>query len=85
MRIRADLCCYHCGYVAATVEGDRERPLVEARMIASDRGPGVRLRPGQPPRCGRCGGPLYPDALTMLVIRVDDVTSRESHPRSVPV
>lgn len=84
MRIRADLCCYHCGYVAATVEGERDRPLVEAQLIASNRRPGVRLSPGQPPRCGRCGGPLYLDELTTLVLRVDDDTSLEPRTQLVP-
>jgi hypothetical protein len=83
--IRADLCCYHCGYVAGTVEGDRERPLVEARLIPASTGPGLRLSPGRPPRCGRCGGPLYLDELSMLHILGDDeVAADEELTEPVP-
>ncbi|HZW30236.1 MAG TPA: hypothetical protein VFF52_05970 [Isosphaeraceae bacterium] len=59
MKVRAELHCYHCGYVAATVEGSLERPIETARLIQAPVGPGARIRPGDRPRCGRCGGPLY--------------------------
>jgi|GEM_PF-5730540 len=66
MRVQADLRCYHCGYVAAHVEGDRDQPLSQMRLVPSTGGLGVRLRPQEPPRCGRCGGPLYQDALESI-------------------
>ena len=62
MRVQADLRCYHCGYVAARVEGDEDQPFAPMRLVLSTVGPGARLRPPELPRCGRCGGPLYQDA-----------------------
>ena len=69
MRIRAELHCYHCGYVAASVEGERDRPLAEARLIPSAIGPGLHVRRGQSPRCGRCGGPLYLTDIEVATMR----------------
>ncbi len=86
MRIRADLCCYHCGYIAGTVEGDRDQPLAEARLIPSSAGPGFRLSPGQLPRCGRCGGPLYLDELSVNRVLVEaDATADEDVAEPLPV
>ncbi|MBX6771268.1 MAG: hypothetical protein IRY83_06050 [Chloroflexi bacterium] len=59
MKVRAELHCYHCGYIAATVEGSLERPIETARLIQAPVGPGAYIQPGDRPRCGRCGGPLY--------------------------
>jgi hypothetical protein len=61
MRVCAELRCYHCGYVAAVVEGARDQPLTKARLVFSTVGPGIQLITGQLPRCGRCGGPLFLD------------------------
>jgi len=66
MNVRAELHCYHCGYVAARVEGERGEPIAQARLISPAVGPGVRLRSGRPPRCGRCGGPLYLDEVEVI-------------------
>ena len=79
MRVQADLRCYHCGYVAARVEGDRDQPLARMRLVPLTVGPGVRLRYQEPPRCGRCGGPLYQDALEG--IRPDPVVFDSSEDR----
>jgi hypothetical protein len=70
MRVQADLRCFHCGYVAARVEGDQGQPLAQMRLFPSRDGLGVRIG-YQGPRCGRCGGPLYQDALES--VRVDPV------------
>lgn len=67
MQIRAELHCYHCGYIAARVEGEREGGASTLRVIRPSNGPGVRLRPGRQPRCGRCGGPLYLDEVEALL------------------
>lgn len=66
MKVRAELHCYHCGYLAARIEGEAGAPLTEARLISPQIGPGVRLRRGKSPRCGRCGGPLYMDDLEVI-------------------
>lgn len=69
MNVRAELHCYHCGYVAARVEGKAEglgAPLSETRLVSPPVGPGFRLRPGRPPRCGRCGGPLFLDDVEVI-------------------
>jgi hypothetical protein len=66
MKVRAELHCYHCGYLAARVEGEAGQTLSQARLISPAIGPGVRLTKGRPPRCGRCGGPLYLDELEVI-------------------
>lgn len=66
MKVRAELHCYHCGYLAARVEGETGQKLSEARLVSPQIGPGVRLAKGRPPRCGRCGGPLYIDELEVV-------------------
>jgi len=66
MKVRAELHCYHCGYLAARVEGEAGQKLSEARLVSPSIGPGVRLAKGRPPRCGRCGGPLYIDELEVV-------------------
>ena len=60
MLVRAELCCYHCGYIAA---GVREEPGKLVRLIPPASGPGVRFGSSHVPRCGRCGGPLYLDGI----------------------
>jgi hypothetical protein len=70
MRVRGELRCYHCGYVAAHVEETRDLPGAPFQIIPSPDGPGVRRGVGQPPRCGRCGGPLF----------VDDIDVVRGHP-----
>ena len=58
-KVRGELHCYNCGYVAAKFEGERSDGNLLARLITPSNGPGVRLRRGAPPRCGRCGGRLF--------------------------
>jgi hypothetical protein len=74
MNVRAELHCYHCGYVAARVEGKTEgtgAPVTESKLTAPSVGPGYRLRPNHAPYCGRCGGPLYLDEIE--IIRYDPI------------
>ena len=71
MKVRADLHCYHCGYTAGRIEGTSDTatlsaPIDDQRLVAPAQGPGFRLRPGKPPRCGRCGGPLYIDEVEII-------------------
>src|SRR5258708_28991463 len=69
MNARAELHCYHCGYVAARVEGKVAAvgaPMTDSRLSKPATGPGVNVRPGRPPRCGRCGGPLYIDEIEII-------------------
>lgn len=69
MNARAELHCYHCGYVAARVEGKVTSvgaPMTNSRLSKPATGPGFSLRPGRPPRCGRCGGPLYIDEVEVI-------------------
>lgn len=69
MNVRAELHCYHCGYAAARVEGMTEKaggPVKDARLVAPASGPGFKKRPGRPPQCGRCGGPLYLDEIEVI-------------------
>jgi hypothetical protein len=65
-KVRAELHCYQCGYLAAWVEGESTRPFAESRVISAEIGPGVRQSAGQPPRCGRCNGQLYLDAIEVI-------------------
>ncbi len=73
MAMRAELCCYHCGYVAASV---REEPGKLPRLIPPATGPGVRVGPNREPRCGRCGGPLYVDDVEAIP---DEVAAMPRH------
>jgi hypothetical protein len=69
MNARAELHCYHCGYVAARVEGKVASigaPMTDSHLTKPATGPGFSLRPGRPPRCGRCGGPLYIDEVEII-------------------
>lgn len=58
-KVRGELHCYNCGYVAAKFEGEKDGQNLTARLITPASGPGVRLRHGARPRCGRCGGRLF--------------------------
>ena len=73
--VRAELCCYHCGYVAASVREERGKSV---RLIPPASGPGVRFGPSHVPRCGRCGGPLYLDEIEVVPDEAAS-SSRESH------
>src|SRR5258708_3079599 len=69
MNARGGLHCYHGGYVAARVEGKVAAvgaPMTDSRLSKPATGPGVNVRPGRPPRCGRCGGPLYIDEIEII-------------------
>ena len=69
MNARAELHCYHCGYIAARVEGRVERmgaPITDSHLSTPPSGPGFNARPGSAPRCGRCGGPLYIDEVEII-------------------
>jgi hypothetical protein len=69
MNVRAELHCYHCGYVAGRVEGKSTgvgAPVTDTKLVAPAVGPGYRSRLGEPPRCGRCGGPLYIDEIELM-------------------
>jgi hypothetical protein len=69
MNVRAELHCYHCGYVAARVEGKTENvghPITDTHLTSPPIGPGFRLRSGRPPRCGRCNGPLFLDEIEII-------------------
>jgi len=69
VNVRADLHCYHCGYIAARVGGTTDTsggPMRAARLVAPPAGPGFRKRTGGSPTCGRCGGPLFLDDLEII-------------------
>lgn len=44
------------------IEGERGRPLTEARLVQTATGKEVALPPKGSVRCDRCGGPVYLDA-----------------------
>ncbi len=70
MNIRAELHCYHCGYVAARIEGESDdrkaQSIQHPKITPSAAGPGVKRYPGRPPRCGRCNGPLFIDEVEVV-------------------
>ena len=69
MNVRAELHCYHCGYLAARIEATAESkvsPLADVKLVAPAVGPGFKLRYGKNPFCGRCGGPLYLDEIEFI-------------------
>jgi seryl-tRNA synthetase len=51
-------------------------PIADTKLVAPAAGPGFRSRLGEPPRCGRCGGPLFIDEIE-LVRYVTPETSAE--------
>lgn len=65
-KVRGELHCYSCGYVAARIEGERDEAGLKARLITPAVGPGVRLHRGAAPRCGRCGGRVYLDEVEVM-------------------
>ncbi|MGH2458019.1 MAG: hypothetical protein ACRDIY_04050 [Chloroflexota bacterium] len=65
-RVRGELHCYNCGYIAAKFEGEHAGGNLRARLITPANGPGVRRRPGAPPRCGRCGGRLFMEDIEVI-------------------
>ena len=86
MRYRGELHCYHCGYAAASVEMREGTANGAVLLIPSTNGPGIQRIAGQPPRCGRCGGPLYlteveavPKAISAAVVEA----ARPGRPRKV--
>jgi len=64
--ITAELHCYHCGYVAAQVGGDDAVSPYRFHLVSPRPGGGLRQEAGRPPRCGRCGGPLYLDEMQIV-------------------
>lgn len=66
VKVRGELHCYNCGHVTARFEGEKLESGFRARLIAPINGPSVRLRPGAPPRCGRCGGQVYLDEVEVI-------------------
>jgi hypothetical protein len=66
---RADLTCYLCAAVAATVEWEQQpgRPTVRGE--------------DEPRRCPRCGGGLYPAEVVTLRRRDEVVNWHEDAPR----
>lgn len=73
MRVQADLRCYHCGHVAARVEGDQDQPYEKMRLVTSDGSAAISLHSHESLRCDRCGGPLYRDAFE--IVRYESISS----------
>ncbi|HEX5417363.1 MAG TPA: hypothetical protein VFZ25_16990 [Chloroflexota bacterium] len=59
MMFRGELHCYHCGYIAASMELPEGPATKNVRIVPATNGPGIRRSPGESPRCGRCNGPLF--------------------------
>ena len=86
MRVRGEFHCYHCGYTAASVEMPEGLGSKVVLLVPAANGPGIRRIPGQPPRCGRCGGPLFladletvPKVITQAAVEA----ARPGRPRKV--
>ena len=79
--VRAELRCYHCGYVAARLEGDSGLPLQQAHLLSPPNGPGYRHGSGGSLRCGRCDGPLYVDSVETFRRQPIDSSDLSFRPR----
>ena len=73
---QGELHCYQCGYVAGQIEEKDGQPW---QLIPAASGPGVIMRAGQRPRCGRCGGSLYVDEVDVVSARAADRLSESRH------
>ena len=76
MKIRADVTCYHCGYISAELEGEREATPDPSMLKPASVAYLVMPRPGQTLRCVRCGGPCYLDDVTQVK---EEPASMEEH------
>ena len=69
MRLRADVNCYHCGWVSGTWEWEVAALPEDGRFQAPDdepRGSPIALREL---RCRRCAGPVFLDGVEQVVER----------------
>ena len=86
MKVRGEFHCYHCGYIAASVEMPEGPASKVVLLRPALNGPGMRREPGQPPRCGRCGGPLFlteVEAVPKVTLPTEVEAARPGRPRKV--
>jgi hypothetical protein len=68
MKVVADVKCYHCSYVSGELIGEHEgttrtmRPKSFHPAVTNTK---PLPQPGEPLRCGRCGGPVYLENLRL--------------------
>lgn len=60
-KMRGELHCYACGYLAGVLEWAAQEPKSPRRLIPALTGPGARIAEDGSLRCGRCDGHLYLD------------------------
>jgi hypothetical protein len=59
----AEIHCFSCGYTPATIVQVGLSPNLPRRLSPARNGPGMRKYPRAAPRCGRCDGPLFVEAM----------------------
>lgn len=67
----ADVKCYFCGHISGQVEGDRGSTVTDATFTPR---PGYTGRPfasSRRLRCERCGGPVFLEDVTPMLIADD--------------
>lgn len=72
----ADVKCYFCGHISGQVEGFRGTAVTDTTFKPR---PGYTGRPfatGRRIRCERCGGPVFLEDVTPMVIEEGSVLAR---------
>ena len=79
----ADVKCYFCGHISGQVEGFRGAAVTDTTFTPR---PGYTGRPfasGRRIRCERCGGPVFLEDVTPMVIADGSVLARRKLPPPV--
>ena len=88
VKFRADLRCYFCGFTSMRIEGEKGRPLSEARLVQASTGAESSMPSRLSLHCIRCRGPLFMDQPEViyaykLAIGLDPPPRRGRSPRAV--
>ena len=76
----ADVKCYFCGHISGQVEGFRGAAVTDTTFKPRPGYTGRQFAPGQRIRCERCGGPVFLEDVTPMVIEAGSVLARRREP-----